>query len=130
MTRKQLQQRINALESGRHAHDSGDDSYGTSDDDDTAVHTAPVAAKETGRRAAGAGKQASDSSSSGDRRPRLCHKCGAAGHGVAQCKSKKELRSCHACHQQGHLVAVCPRVQHGGGNGGSGEEGAPRPKNE
>ena len=45
MTRKQLLQRINALESGRHAHDSEEDSDDASDDDDTAVHTAPVAAK-------------------------------------------------------------------------------------
>ena len=126
MTRKQLLQRINELESGRHADDSEEETDYASDEDDTALHTAPVAAKGTDRRAAGAGKQASDSSSSGDRRQRLCHKCGSPGHGVAQCKSKKELRSCHACNQQGHLVAACPRVR----RDGSGEEGAPRPKNE
>ena len=126
MTRKQLLQRINALESGRHADDSEEEADGTSDEDDTAVHTAPVATKGAGRRGAGAGKQSSDSSSSGGHRQRLCYKCGSAGHGVAQCKSKKELRSCLACKEQGHLVATCPRVR----RDGSGEEGAPRPKNE
>jgi hypothetical protein len=126
MTRKQLLQRINALESTRHAHDSEDDTYDASDDDDTAVHTAPVAAKGAGRRAAGAGKQASDSSSSGSHRQRRCFKCGSSDHGVRECTSKKELRSCLACHEQGHLVAACPQVR----RGGSGEEGAPRPKNE
>ncbi len=126
MTRKQLLQRINALESGRHAYDSADESDCASDEDDTALHTAPVAAKGAGRRAAGAGRQSSDSSSNGGSRQRLCYKCGAAGHGVAQCKSKKELRSCLACKEQGHLVATCPRVR----RDGSGEEGAPRPKNE
>jgi len=126
MTRKQLLQRINALESGRHAHDSEEESDYASDEDDTAVHTAPVAAKGAGRRAAGAGKQASDSSSGGGHRQRLCYKCGSPGHGVAQCKSKKELRSCLACKEQGHLVATCPRVR----RDDSGEEGAPRPKNE
>jgi hypothetical protein len=126
MTRKQLLQRINALESTRHAHDSEDDTYDASDDDDTAVHTAPVAAKGAGRRAAGAGKQASDSSSSGSHRQRRCFKCGSPDHGVRECTSKKELRSCLACHEQGHLVAACPQVR----RGGSGEEGAPRPKNE
>jgi len=126
MTRKQLLQRINALESTRHAHDSEDDTYDASGDDDTAVHTAPVAAKGAGRRAAGAGKQASDSSSSGSHRQRRCFKCGSSDHGVRECTSKKELRSCLACHEQGHLVAACPQVR----RGGSGEEGAPRPKNE
>ena len=126
MTRKQLLQRINALESGRNAHDSGEESDGASDEDDTPLHTAPVAAKGAGRRVAGAGKQSSDSSSSDAPRQRLCYKCGSAGHGVAQCKSKKELRSCLACKEQGHLVATCPRVR----RDGSGEEGAPRPKNE
>ena len=94
--------------------------------DDTAVHTAPVAAKGAGSRAAGAGKQASDSSSSGSHRQRRCFKCGSSDHGVRECTSKKELRSCLACHEQGHLVAACPQVR----RGGSGEEGAPRPKNE
>jgi len=126
MTRKQLLQRINALENGQHAHGDGEDADDATDDGDTAVHTAPVGAKGSGGRPAAAGRPASDSSSSGPRRQRRCFKCGSPDHGVAECKSKKELRSCLACHEQGHLVAACPQVR----RGGSGEEGAPRPKNE
>ena len=103
------------------------------------MHTAPVAAKGAGRRAAGAGKQASDSSSSGARRQRLLLQVRLCRTTASrQCKSKKELRSCLACHEQGHLVATCPRVRRAaaarrvhrgqktskpGGGGGRSQEG-------
>jgi len=127
MTRRQLLQRINALESGHYAHDDGEDADGAADDGDTVVHTAPVSAKRSAGRQSAASRPASDSSSSGSHRQRRCFKCDSPDHGVRECTSKKELRSCLACHERGHLVAACPRVQRGGG---SGEEGAPRPKNE
>jgi hypothetical protein len=127
MTRKQLLQRINALESGHDAYDYGEDADETADDGNTTVHTAPVSAKRSAGRQAPASRPLSDSSSSASHRQRRCFKCDSPDHGVRECTSKKELRSCLACHERGHLVATCPRVQRGGG---SGEEGAPRPKNE
>ena len=127
MTRKQLLQRINALESGHYAYDDEEDADEAADDGNTAVHTAPVSAKRSAGRQAAASRPTSDSSSSGSHRQRRCFKCDSPDHGVRECTSKKELRSCLACHERGHLVATCPRVQRGGG---SGEEGAPRPKNE
>jgi len=126
MTRKQLLHRISALESGHYAYDDGEDADEAADDGGTAVHTAPVSAKRSAGRQAAASRPASDSSSSGSHRQRRCFKCGSPDHGVRECTSKKELRSCLACHEQGHLVAACPQVR----RGGSGEEGAPRPKNE
>jgi hypothetical protein len=128
MTRKQLQHRINALQSALHERGHGEDSDDTADEADTAVRTAPVGAKAGGGRAT-AGRPSDSSSDRSPRRQRRCFKCDSPDHGVAECKSKKELRSCLACHQQGHLVAACPQVRRTGA-GGSGEEGAPRPKNE
>jgi hypothetical protein len=126
MTSKQLLQRINALESGHYAYDDEEDADEAADDGNTAVHTAPVSAKRSAGRQAAASRPTSDSSSSGSHRQRRCFKCDSPDHGVRECTSKKELRSCLACHEQGHLVAACPQVR----RGGSGEEGAPRPKNE
>jgi hypothetical protein len=72
-----------------------------------------------------------------------CYKCGAEGHVVAECKSKKELRKCYSCNQVGHVRSSpkCParkKKQQGtsqgsGKSGGSGQEGAgeaPQSKNE
>jgi hypothetical protein len=127
MTRKQLLQRINALESGHYALDDVEDADEAADDGGTVVHTAPVSTKRSAGRQSAASRPASDSSSSGSHRQRRCFKCDSSDHVVRECTSKKELRSCLACKERGHLVATCPRVQRGGS---SGEEGAPRPKNE
>ena len=124
---RQIVERINALEGGHYALDDVEDADEAADDGDTVVHTAPVSAKRSAGRQSAASRPASDSSSSGSHRQRRCFKCDSPDHSVRECTSKKELRSCLACHERGHLVATCPRVQRGGS---SGEEGAPRPKNE
>jgi hypothetical protein len=36
-----------------------------------------------------------------------CYKCGAEGHVVAECTSKKELRTCFVCKQTGHIAKKC-----------------------
>ena len=76
--------RINALQQQLKALEEGDEV-----EDEESFGVAPIAA--------------------GDR----CYKCGAEGHVIPDCKSKKELRSCFHCRQPGHLRTKCPERHKG-----------------
>ena len=114
----QKQLRISALErqlQQLRAGDSSEDEAGSTEP----VHTAPLGRQ----RGAGGNGQASG-------KPVVCNKCGAAGHVVSECRSKKDQRSCFVCGQPGHIAMRCEQRKGGGGGGdGSGKEGAPQPKN-
>jgi hypothetical protein len=62
-----------------------------------------------------------------------CHKCGADGHVIAECKSKKELRTCFTCKKEGHISRRCPQrrqAQPEGQPHSMGPSGESMPKNE
>ena len=121
---KQL--RISALErqlEQLRAGEGSDDESGSA----AALHTAPVARQQ------GAGRGGPSGGSSGSR-PLVCNKCGAAGHVVAECHSKKEQRKCFVCGLPGHIAMRCEKRKGGegpdGGGEGSGPEGGAKSKNE
>jgi hypothetical protein len=97
------QLRINALQQQLKDLEEGDD-----DSTDGSYGLAPITT--------GAGSEA--------RHP--CHKCGADGHIVRDCKSKKELRTCFGCGKPGHLRHKCPVKRKGAQKQGAAEgEAAP-----
>jgi len=113
------QLRINALQQQLKVLEDGDD-----DSTDGSYGMAPVATGAAGSEA---------------RHP--CHKCGADGHIVRDCKSKKELRTCFGCGKPGHLRHKCPVKRKGAQKQGAAEDEAapaaapgasskPAPKNE
>jgi hypothetical protein len=112
------QLRINALQQQLKALEEGDD-----DSTDGNYGLAPITT--------GAGSEARHH----------CDRCGAEGHIVRDCKSKKELRTCFGCGKPGHLRRNCPVKRKGAKKQGAAESEAapatapgasskPAPKNE
>lgn len=114
----QKQLRISALERQLQQLRAGDSSEDEAEGTEP-VHTAPLGRQ----RGAGSGGHVSG-------KQLVCNKCGAAGHVVSECRSKKDQRTCFVCGQPGHIAMRCEqRKGGGGGSDGSGPEGAPKPKN-